>query len=241
MDGTQLGVFDTQAEVLKFQLVGSSRHLLQATIIFICAIRIKEMRSLEKRALDSLIDQLLESIPGAHIVGPGAPLTALDEKYVGTLNAMLQEAMPGIPDGLLSSVRDELIVVQRAREEPSSLMRWEPSVMRVVKNIDASEIQSWQETYSDILSIDIRPSKYLETDLKNASLTFSEQFFAPRSIQSWRKLSLHFARTCDAMARLMVLSKLKQRDVTHEDHGDSHLIHTNLVSANGDALELTAV
>ena len=199
------------------------------------------MRSLEKRALDSLIDQLLESIPGTRIVGPGAPLTALDEKYVGTLKAMLQEAIPGIPDAMLSSVRDELIVVQLAREEPSSLVAWEPSVMRVVKDIDANEIQSWQETYGDILSIDIRPSKYLETDLKNASLTFSEQFFAPRSIQSWRKLSLHFARACDGMAQLMTLSKLKQRDVTHEDHGDSHLIHTNLVSANGDALELAPV
>ena len=74
------------------------------------------MRSLEKRALDSLIDQLLESIPGTRIVGPGAPLTALDEKYVGTLKAMLQEAIPGIPDAMLSSVRDELIVVQLARE-----------------------------------------------------------------------------------------------------------------------------
>ena len=199
------------------------------------------MRSLEKRALDSLIDQLLESIPGARIVGPGAQLSASDEKYVGTLKAMLQEAIPGIPDSLLLSVRDELIIVQLAREEPSSLVHWDPSVMRVVKDIDANEIQSWQETYGDILSIDIRPSKYLETDLKNASLTFSEQFFAPRSIQSWRKLSLHFARACDAMARLMTLSKLRQRDVRHEDRGDSHLIHTNLVSANGDALELTPV
>ena len=199
------------------------------------------MRSLEKLSLDSLINQLLESIPGARIMGPGAPLSASDDKYVGILKALIQEAIPGVPDTLLSSVRDDLIVVQRAREQSSSLLQWEPSVMRVVKHIDNSEIQSWQETYGDILSIDIRPSKYLETDLKNASLTFSEQFFAPRSIQSWRKLSLHLARACDAMAQLMTLSRLKQRGVTHEDHGESHLIHTNLVGAEGEALELTPV
>lgn len=196
------------------------------------------MRSLEKRALDSLTDQLLAQIPGARILGPGAPLSASDERYVGRLKTLLRDALPGVPDSILSSVHEDLVVVQRAREEPSQLVGWEPSVMRVIRGRSAEDVDSWQETYGDLLNISIQPSKFLETDLRGASLTFTDQFFSPRSIKGWQKLSLHLARACDAMAELMKASGLKQRDVTHEDHGDSHLIHTNLVSMSGDALEL---
>ena len=154
------------------------------------------------------------------------------------LKTLLVGAIPGVPESILSSVDEDLIVVQRAREEPSDLVGWEPSVMRVIRGRAAEDIRTWQDAYGDILNISIQPSRYLETDLRGAALTFTDQFFAPRSIKGWQKLSLHFARVCDAMAELMKLSGLKQRDVTHEDHGDSHLIYTNLVSMSGDALEL---
>ena len=198
------------------------------------------MRSLEKRALDALVDQLIAKMPGARIVGPGAPLSALDERYVGRLKAVLTEALPGIPESVLSAVNEDVIVVQRAHEAPSELVGWEPSVMRVVRGRAAADIRAWQRTYGDLLNISIQPSRYLETDLRGASLTFTEQFFAPRSILGWRKLSLHFARACDAMAQLMISSGLRQRDVTFEDR-DSNLIYTNLVGVNGDTLELTPV
>ena len=49
-------------------------------------------RSLQKRAVDSLISQLLSKIgDGAHVIGPGARLSVLDSHYVGPLKALLQE------------------------------------------------------------------------------------------------------------------------------------------------------
>jgi hypothetical protein len=197
------------------------------------------MRSLEKRAVDMLVAQLLAQIPRARIVGPTAPLTALDERYVGRLKTLLADALPGVPEPVLSSIHEDLIVVQRASEQPSQLVGWEASVMRVERGRAAADIRAWKETYGDLLSIDIQASKYLETDLKGATLTFSEQFFAPRSIQGWRRLSVHFARVCEAMAQLMAVSGLKQRDVNQDR--DTSLIPTNLVSVNGDAMELVSV
>ena len=43
------------------------------------------LRSLEKRAVDELIQQLLGKIGDARVVGPNAPLTVLDAHYVGPL------------------------------------------------------------------------------------------------------------------------------------------------------------
>ena len=52
-----------------------------------------DMRSLEKRALDSLIQQLLTKIGDhARVVGPSGSLTALDDRYVGVLKHLLLEA-----------------------------------------------------------------------------------------------------------------------------------------------------
>ena len=81
------------------------------------------VRSLEKRSVDSLIDQLLAGMGGdTRIIGPGASFSPLDGKYVGVLKQLLVASIPGIPEQLLSSVRDDLIVVTRIREEPSALV-----------------------------------------------------------------------------------------------------------------------
>ena len=177
----------------------------------------------------------------ARIVGPGAPLTALDERYVGVLKLMLAESIPGIPIELLSSVDDRLIVVQQAREDPSDLVRFEPSMLRVVQS-RAADIDTWRDKYGRLLNVTMKPTHYLESDLRGASLTFSEQFFAPRSILGWMKLARHFSRLCAAMAELMALAGLKQRDVISIDRYpsvDSTLIHASFVRANsGDPLEL---
>ena len=206
--------------------------------LFLRPITDKTMRSLEKRALDSLIEQVLATVDApTRILGPGASINPLDERYVGRLKQLLMDAIPGIPEPLLTSVRDDLIVVARANVEPSDVVRFEESTLRVIKT-RAAELDKWQETYGDPLNVNIKPSRYLETDLKDCSLTFSEQFFAPRSIQGWRKLSLHFARICGAMAELMTLSGLKQKEVFHESR-DTHLIYTNLVNVRGGSMELT--
>ena len=121
--------------------------------------------------------------------------------------------------------------------DASDLVGFEPNVLRVLKS-RAAEIETWQQTYGDALNVTIQPSRYLDTDLKDPFLSFSEAFFAPRSISGWTKLSRHFSRVCAAMAELAHLSSLKPKQIFYEDR-DTHLIVPQLVSTRGDALELT--
>ena len=197
------------------------------------------MRSLEKRSVDTLIQQLFATRFGgrARIVGPGAPLSVLDERYAGPLKGLLAEAYPGVPESLWASMSDNLIVLARAAEEPSQVVGFEESTMRLVRSL-SERAEEWQREYGDLLNVTIQPSRFMETDLRGASLTFSEQFFAPRSIQGWAKLSRHFARLCASMAELASISGLRQRDVGYTNR-ETNLIYTNLVSANNQPLEFT--
>ena len=198
------------------------------------------MRSLEKRALDSLIDQLLSNIGNhARVVGPSGSLTALDDRYVGVLKHLLLEAYPQTPEALLTSVRDDLIVVTRAIDAPSELVGFEPSTLRVTKTYSKG-IDEWREMYGDLLNVTIQPTRYLDTDLHEPYITFHESFFAPRSITGWMKLSRHFARVCNAMEDLKRLSGLKQKEVFY-DHRESNLIPAQFVDNRGELLELTPV
>ena len=91
------------------------------------------VRSLQKRSVDSLVEQLFQQIGGElRVVGPEAPISVLDARYVGILKQMLREAYPGIPDELLSTVRDDLIVLSRATEQASELVGFSPSKLTTV-------------------------------------------------------------------------------------------------------------
>ena len=198
------------------------------------------MRSLERRALDSLIGQLLSKIGGhARVVGPNGSLTALDDRYEGVLKHLLLEAFPQTPEALLTSVRDDLIVVTRAIDAPSELVGFEPSTLRVTKTY-AKSIEEWRETYGDLLNVTIQSTRHLDTDLHEPYITFHESFFAPRSITGWMKLSRHFARICDAMDNLKRLSGLKQKEVFYDDH-NSNLIPAQFVDNRGELMELVPV
>ena len=195
-----------------------------------------QIRSLEKQSLDALVQQVLAKVgSNARVLGPNAPLLPLDDRYIAPLKHLIREAIPGVPDSLLTSMRDDLIVVQRSLPEPSELVGFEPSVLRVKSR--ATDVQAWQDTYGNLLNVTVQPSRLLETDLKDPYLTFSEDFFAPRTIQGWARLSRHFSRVCAAMAELATLSGLKQKEVFYES-SDTHLILPNLVSNQGDELEL---
>ena len=148
------------------------------------------MRSLEKRALDSLIDQLLTKIGDhARVVGPNGALSALDDRYVGVLKHLLLEAFPETPEALLTSVRDDLIVVTRAIDAPSELVGFEPSTLRVTKTY-AKGIDEWRAMYGDLLNVTIQPTRFLDTDLHEPYITFHESFFAARSISAYSAVGL---------------------------------------------------
>ena len=195
------------------------------------------MRSLERRAVDALVAQLLAKVGGdARVVGPGAALTPLDAAVVGVLKPLLLAAFPGTPEAVLSSVRDDLVVVTRVREAASDLVMFEPATLRVAQP-HADGVEAWQDTYGELLHVTIQRGRHLDTDLNSPTLTFHEDFFAPRSIRGWAKLVLHFARLCASMDELRALSGLRQRDVYHE-HRDGHLVPTQIVDAHGEPVEL---
>ena len=196
------------------------------------------IRSLEKHALDNLTAQLLATIGNARVVGPSAPLTPLDARYMGTLKSLLSDAFPGTPEALFSAVREDLVVVQQLLGTPSALVGFEPATLRVAKP-HASAIDELRE-YSALLNVTIEPSRYLDTDLHGATLTFQESFFAPRSISGWKTLSTHLARLCTAMDELRKRSGLKQSEVVHEDHS-TNLVLTSFASGEGEELELAPV
>ena len=195
------------------------------------------IRSLQKRAIDTLITQLLARVgEDAHVLGPGGAISPSDTRFIGVLKEMLLEAFPGTPEALLSSVRGDLIVVARARDSPSALVGFDPCTLRVAST-NAPDLTQWRERFGELLNVTISPTKYLETDLKDPTLTFHESFFAPRSIAGWAKLSRHFARLCASMEELRSISGLKQKAVFYDDR-DSHLVPAFFVSANGETLVL---
>ena len=106
----------------------------------------------------------------------------LDAVYVGTLRSLLQDAFPGAPEMIFASVDEEKVVIKRSMkdEAPSALVGFEPSTLRVVKSKERDKVSAWHDTYGPLLNMTIQPSRYLETDLKGASLFFHESFFAPR-------------------------------------------------------------
>ena len=195
-------------------------------------------RSLEKRSVDSLIDQLLAGMGGdTRIIGPGASFSPLDGKYVGVLKQLLVASIPGIPEQLLSSVRDDLIVVTRIREEPSALVGFMPSTLRVAKPYQGKmgEIKK----YADLLDVTVQPTRYVDTDLSDPSIQFHEGFFARRSIKGWAKLSLYFARLCESMQELSKSAGLKQKNVFHGG-SDTTLVYAQFVDHHGEEMELTS-
>ena len=190
-------------------------------------------RSLEKRALDSLIAQLLSKLDSpARIVGPNASLSPLDDRYIGPLKLLLMEAIPGIPEPLLSGVRDDLIVVTRANNwkavDPLNpapdLVSFGASTLRLSK-AHAKLADELDEEYGDVLAVEVRPSRYIETDLVDTHLVFHEHFFAPRSIKSWARLALYFARLTAKMEELAKRSGLKPSGVI-SGRSDNHLVHS---------------
>ena len=186
------------------------------------------MRTLQKRSIDTIVEQLLANIgDGASILGPGASIA--DVQYVGSLRQLLSEA--GVPEPALAGVRPDLIVVKRLPPEPIDLVCFSPSVLRVA-NADDSTVAQLQSQYGDALNVTVQRTRFLETDLKSASLEFRDQFFAPRSILGWAKLSRQFARLCHAMLELKEKSRLDQRNVFYTDQ-ESALIRSKLVGARG--------
>ena len=123
------------------------------------------MRPLQKRATDSLVEQMMAKIGRARIVGPNAPLSASDERYVGRLKDLLLEAFPGTPAEVFASVRDDLIVLARAQQETASpLAHFAPSVLRV-PNADAEVLRHWNAEYGALLNVTVQRSRHLDTDL----------------------------------------------------------------------------
>ena len=195
------------------------------------------MRPLQKHALDSLVDQLVANLGAVRIVGPNAPLAVSDERYLGTLKALLLTAFPGTPPAVFSGLRDDLIVLARAHETRSELAHFAPSTLRVPK-VPQDALQHWRDAYGALLSVDIQPTRHLEADLKDCTLVFREQFFAARSLESWAALTLKLARACAAWVELKALAQLKAREIFHVG-SDSHLIPARLERArNGEELEL---
>ena len=191
------------------------------------------VRTLEKKSLDSLIQQLLEKVgDNARVLGPGGRFSPLDTKFVGVLKQLLADSLPGIPEPLLSSVREDLIVVTRAVEEPSSLVSFGGSTMRLAKGY-SGEAEELRNEYEDLLNVEIKSTKYVETDLSGAHIVFNEMFFAERSIKGWAKLGLYFARLTASMEDLARRSGLKPSGVSH-GRSDSRLVYTHFEDRHGE-------
>ena len=189
-----------------------------------------QIRSLQKRAVDSLVEQLISKIGvEVRILKKGSKLSVLDAEYLGTLKGMLQEAIPGIPESLLASVSDDLIVVTRAPPEPEvhEAVGMELSTLRVAAGF-AKEMDDWADDYAQRLNVDIQPGRHLETDWNSPIITFTEEWFKPRSIKEWANVSLYFARMMASMEELKKHAGLKQRNVFYEDR-DSHLVHSQFL------------
>ena len=185
------------------------------------------MRSLQKNALDNLVDQLVAKLGDVRIVAPNAPLAVSDERYLGTLKGLLLAAFPGTPPAAFSGLRDDLIVLARTRETRSDLAHFARSTLRVPNKVPQDALQRWRDAYGDLLSVDIFPTRHLEADLRNCSLVFREQFFAERSLESWAALTLKLARACAAFVELKSLSRLQAKEISRVGT-DSHLVPARL-------------
>ena len=198
----------------------------------------REVRSIERRSIDSLVQQLFDRIGGENrIAGPGEALSPLDERYVGVLKLLLQEAFPGTPEEVFSSVKDDLIVVSRAAVQPSELVSFTPSTLRVAPPY-SERVGDIQNKYASLLNLTVLPTRYLDTDLMDPNLLFSQGFFSERSIKGWARLSLTFARLCASMQEMAFASGLKQEHVFHG--GTSNLIPCRFSNRQGEEMELVA-
>ena len=200
---------------------------------------INTVRSLEKRSIDSLIQQLFSHLHMGgepRIVGPNEAFTPNDEKYIGVLKQLLIEFIPGIPDVLLSTVKQDLIVVSRVTENPSELVSFGQSTLRVAKPYVAG-IDALKEKYESLLNMTIIPTSYLDTDLANPHLIFHENFFTQRSIKGWCRLSLYFSRLCQSMQDLATQSGLKHGSVFQNDR-ETFLVYSQFKNARAEEMEL---
>ena len=190
------------------------------------------MGSLVKRALDQMITQLLAKVGGeARVLGPGAPLHCRMDRYVGTLFHLLTEAFPGIPEASLAAVRRDLIVVTSAPlEKEASVVGFQPSTLRVAHTDAVSALKA---TYAVGLNMTIQRSKYELSDLAAPVLTLDETFFAPRSIEGWRKLTLRLARLCHALSEVTSAAKLRSSEIWHDGERNTHLIPLEVVGTRG--------
>ena len=194
------------------------------------------MQTLERRALDSLVEQLLAKVGDARVLAPGGAVSVTDGEYVGTLRALLLEAFPGTPEPLLHALDPGLVVLRRAQEAPSEHVGLTESTLRVTKQY-AEGVEDLAERYGDLLNMNIKRTRYLDTDLNGPALQFTDSFFAPRTVAGWRKLSRQFARLCESFHEVKQASGLKQSEIFYE-HTDSHLIPAELVDRDGAPLEL---
>ena len=162
-----------------------------------------------------MITLLLAKVGGeARVLGPGAPLHCRMDRYVGTLFHLLTEAFPGIPEASLAAVRRDLIVVTSAPlEKEASVVGFQPSTLRVAHTDAVSALKA---TYAVGLNMTIQRSKYELSDLAAPVLTLDETFFAPRSIEGWRKLTLRLARPLHALSEVKSAAKLRTSDLARQ-------------------------
>ena len=201
-----------------------------------------ELRSLEKRSIDSLFSQMFSKIGGdqaaLRIVGPSGAFSPLDETYVGVLKQLLVNFIPGIPDSLLSSVRDDLIVVSQASISRSQIVSVGQSRIRVGKRYQ-NNINQLKANYEELLNTEMTPSPYLESDIHfvEAPIKFQETFFAPKSIKGWCRQSLYFSRLCAKMDTMADASGLKSGSIFNSEM-ETNLLYTSFVSSNGEEMKL---
>ncbi|MDC0525414.1 hypothetical protein OAO87_00350 [bacterium] len=194
------------------------------------------MSTLQKKATDALVDQLMDQIGNARIVAPHARFNALDGQYIGRLRDLLSQAFPGSPPELFHTIREDLIVISRDFSPPSTqLVRFDDSRLRVPKM--TAERQEELERYSALTSAEVLRTRYLDTDLADCALTFDEQWFASRSLEKWEKLAHTFARMTSAWVELKRESGLKNGFIN--EVAGTHLIPCRIVgNREGEEVEL---
>ena len=148
------------------------------------------------------------------------------------------DAFQGIPLEVLSSVRDDLIVVNRslALVTAPGLVSFTPSTLRVAAP-HAGKVDILQQKYSSLLNTTILPTRYVDTDLMDTRILFSSDFFAERSIRGWARVSLYFARLCAKMEEMGKESGLKSEYVFHAGT-DSTLIPSEFKDGLGQEMQL---
>jgi hypothetical protein len=197
------------------------------------------VESLQTRATDVLIDQLLERIgDDARVVRAGGRLGVLDSVYVGALRDLLEEAFPDTPSELFHRVRSDWIVVSRDLTPPDTkAVRYDESRLRVPK-LSSDLREAWTETYGALTGAEIVSTRHLDADLHRCTLVFDRRFFRPKSIVGWARLARTFARMTAAWVELKRESGLRQNLVENEG-SNSHQILSRLVEmVDGEEIEL---